>query len=51
MNLLNAVLTMHNIDTQVQPVVHEVIELHMLAPEISYQTCQAGRVSGECAEL
>lgn len=44
-------LTMHNVDTQGQPVVHAVIELHKLAPGILCQTCQAGRVSGECAGL
>ena len=51
MELMEAILTMDNIDTQGQPVVHAVIELHKLAPGILYQTHQAERVSGECAEL
>ena len=51
MELMEAILTMDNIDTQGQPVAHAVTELHKLALGILYQTHQAERVSGECAEL
>ena len=47
MDFLEDVLIMRNIDIQM----HAIIELYKLVPEILYQTCQVGRVSGEYAEL